>query len=158
MPKNKAARAVIFIVASELLGSIGTIATTPAIKSWYPLINKPSFNPPNWIFGPVWTILFALLGYSAFLVYEKGLKKKAVREALKFFAIQFVLNILWSFIFFGTQMYYSAFAELLLLWIFIFITKVKFYKLDKKAGLLLIPYLAWVTFAGILNLSIAILN
>lgn len=158
MPKDKFARALVFIIGSELLGSIGTLATAPSIPTWYAGIVKPSFNPPNWVFGPVWTTLFALMGYSAFLIYESGWKKKEVKKALTYFGIQFLLNILWSFIFFGANFLFTAFSEILLLWFFILLTIIKFYKIDKKAGLLLLPYLAWVAFAAYLNLSIALLN
>lgn len=155
---KKLAKIFLFILVIEAVGIIGSVFTVSSIPTWYASLNKPFFNPPNYLFGPVWTLLYALMGVSAFLVWEKGIKKENVRKALIFFTIQLVLNLLWSIIFFGLRNPGLAFSEIIILWIFIIKTLVEFYKISKPAGYLFIPYLFWVTFAGILNLSIYLLN
>lgn len=147
-----------FIVISQAAGLIGALATTPAIDSWYVYLNKPFFTPPSWLFGPVWTLLYLLMGISAYLVFRNGFKKKKVEKALYIFITQLTLNLLWSFIFFGYKLLSLAFIEITILWIFIFLTIKAFYKLDKLAGKLMIPYLVWVTYASFLNLAVALLN
>lgn len=149
---------IISIIACIGLGAIGSIATSSSIDTWYTTINKPSFNPPSWLFAPVWTILFALMGLAAAYVWDKGLDRKAVRSALILFGIQFLLNIAWSFLFFGAQNPTLAFIEILILWVFIFLTIRAFFKIKKLSGWLLVPYLLWVSFASILNFSIMMLN
>jgi benzodiazapine receptor len=149
---------ILFILFSEAAGIIGSVFTFSSIPTWYATLNKPSFSPPNWIFGPVWTILYALMGISAFLVWEKGIKNKEVASALKFFVIQLILNSSWSILFFGLHNPALAYLDIIVLWIFIALTAVNFYKIKKAAGYLLIPYLIWVTFASFLNLSITLLN
>lgn len=147
-----------FILLIELIGNLGTFATVSAIPSWYATLVKPPFNPPSWIFGPVWTVLFLLMGISVFLVYEKGLKKKGVRRGLWLFATQMMANIAWTFIFFGAKAPLVAFMEILVLWVLIFATIKSFYKISQPAAYLLYPYLAWVSFATLLNLFIVLLN
>lgn len=149
---------IISIIACIGLGAIGSIATASSIDTWYTTINKPSFNPPSWLFAPVWTTLFALMGIAAAYVWDKGLDRKAVRSALILFGIQFLLNIAWSFLFFGAQNPTLAFIEILVLWVFIFLTIRAFFKIKKLSGWLLVPYLLWVSFASILNFSIMMLN
>ena len=157
--KNKNWIALIgFIVLSQLAGGIGALFTTSAIPTWYAGITKPVFSPPNWVFGPVWTTLYLLMGISAFLVWQYGIKKKDVRTALTVFCVQLVLNSLWSIIFFGYQNPGAAFIEIILLWLSIFATMALFYKISKPASYLLLPYIAWVSFAGFLNYSIYSLN
>lgn len=142
----------------NLLGNIGSIFTAPNIAGWYATLAKPSFNPPNWLFGPVWTLLFSLLGVSLFLLIKdyRGLKTEKI--ALIFFTGQFVLNILWSVIFFGMRNPLLAFFEIIILWWFIFFTMIYFYRVSRPAGLLFIPYLLWVSFAAVLNFAIWTLN
>lgn len=153
---------VLALIASILIcqgaGGVGAIFTTPAISGWYKFLEKPSFSPPNWLFGPVWITLFTMMGISAYLIWKKGTDKKEVKEALGVFALQLILNILWSVIFFGLKNPALAFGEILILWVMILITIIKFIKVMREAGLLLIPYLLWVSFASLLNLSIALLN
>ncbi|MBM3205921.1 tryptophan-rich sensory protein, partial [Candidatus Shapirobacteria bacterium] len=132
--------------------------TNPSIPTWYATLNKPSFNPPNWLFAPVWTILFILMGISLFLIWKKGLKTKGVKTALSIFSIQLVLNIAWSFFFFKFQSPFWAFIEIIILWFFILLMILKFFKINKAAGFLLIPYLLWVSFASFLNYTIYKLN
>ena len=147
-----------FIILCLLAGIIGSIFTTQNIPTWYESINKPSFNPPNWVFGPVWTILYVLMGISAYLIYSKGIKKKEVKLAFIIFGIQLVLNTLWSILFFGLTSPLFGLICIIFLWLFIVLIMKLFYKLDKKAAYLLIPYILWVSFATILNYYIFILN
>lgn len=147
-----------FIAICQLAGLIGALFTFSAIPSWYAYLDKPPFSPPNYLFGPVWTILYTLMGISAYLIYKKGLKKKEVKSALKVFAAQLILNSLWSIFFFGLRNPELAFAEIILMLATIVVTILRFNKISKTAAYLLIPYLLLVSFASILNLSIALLN
>ena len=146
------------IVLCQLAGVIGSVFTFSSIPNWYAGINKPDFNPPNWVFGPVWTSLYTLMGVSLYIVWSKGLKNKKARTALIAFGAQLVLNSLWSVLFFGLQNPFLAFVEIILLWVAILISLVLFYRISKTAGLLLVPYLLWVSFAALLNFSIWQLN
>ena len=137
------------------LGFLSGYITTGAIEGWYATINKPGFNPPNWIFGPVWTLLYLLMGVSLYLVW---VSKKKDNFAFIIFGVQLFLNSLWSLLFFGLQNPLLAFLEINLLWIAIAVTMFKFYKISKPAFYLLIPYILWVSFAYVLNLAIALLN
>ena len=139
-------------------GFLGSIFTTPSIPTWYASLAKPSFNPPNWLFAPVWTTLFIFMGIAAFLIWQKGLKKKGVKKALGFFIIQLIFNILWSFLFFKFHSPFLALLDIAILWLFILLTLIKFFRINKTAGILLIPYLLWVSFASILNYAIYRLN
>jgi len=158
MQVKKISKLILSVVICELVGGIGAIFTTPAIQGWYSTIQKPSFNPPNWLFGPVWTSLFFLMGVSLYFILEKDLKDKEIRRGLGIFVFQFVLNVLWSFIFFYLQKPFYAFLEIIVLWFAILATIIQFQKIDKKAAYLLWPYLLWVTIATILNFSVWRLN
>jgi translocator protein len=155
---GKVGKLLIAVVVCLLVGFIGSVVTTPAIPEWYQTINKPSFNPPNWIFAPVWTTLYILMGIAFSLVWGKGFKSKKNKSALYFFLAQLVLNFIWSFLFFGLHNPLLAFIEIILLWISILYTIIRFWKISKPAGYLLIPYILWVSFASFLNLFIVILN
>ena len=146
------------ILVCFLAGGLGSIFTVPAIPTWYAGLNKPFFSPPNWLFGPAWTTLYILMGIALFLVWQKGTKNKKVREALKLFGMQLLLNASWSPVFFGAKSLFLAFIIIVFMWIFILKTILAFDKIDKKAGYLLYPYLAWVSFATILNFSVWLLN
>lgn len=146
------------IVGCELVGILGTPFTVAAIPTWYAALNKPFFAPPNWIFGPVWTLLYLLMGVSLFLVLKQGLKKKAVKVATQFFLAQLVLNFLWSPIFFGLKSSQLGLITIIAMWILIILTMKKFYPLSKLAFFLLVPYLLWVSFATVLNAAIVVLN
>jgi tryptophan-rich sensory protein len=146
-----------WIILIELIGSIGVIFTNPAIPTWYAGLAKPAFSPPNWLFAPVWIVLFALIGLAIYLILLHK-KSQSRDQAITFFVVQLVLNVLWSAIFFGLHLPLLAFVEILLLWIAILYTAISFYKLSRLASYLLIPYILWVTFAAILNFSIALLN
>jgi len=151
---NKIIKFLVSIIICQLAGVIGAVFTTPEINSWYKSLNKPSFNPPSWVFGPAWTMLFILMGISLYIVWSK---KISFRNIL-IFAIQLAINILWSVVFFGMHSPSAAFFVLLLLWVAILFTIINFYKVSKIAAWLLVPYILWVSFAGILNLAIFLLN
>lgn len=146
------------ILICNLAGAIGSIFTMPAIDSWYGNLVKPAINPPSWVFGPVWTLLFVLMGVAAFIVFNHGWEKVEVKIALSIFGVQLILNTLWSIIFFGLQNPGLAFLELVLLWMAILFSIISFFRVSKKAAYLLIPYIMWVSFAGYLNLSFFLLN
>jgi tryptophan-rich sensory protein len=146
------------ILLSELAGVIGSMFTTPSIRGWYAGLAKPDFAPPNWIFGPVWTMLFVLMGIAAFLVWRKGLNRRDVRTALGLFIGQLILNTLWSIIFFGLHSPGGAFGEIIFLWLSILLTIIVFARISKPAAWLLVPYIVWVTFAAYLNFSIWMRN
>jgi len=148
---------LISILLALSAGFIGSFFTTPSISSWYAFINKPSFSPPNWLFAPVWTLLYILMSIAAFLIWQKRDNPKA-KQALRFYGTQLILNALWSIIFFGMHNPGLAFLEIIFLWSFILITLIKFYQINKIAGLLFIPYLLWVSFALILNLFVWMIN
>ena len=181
MKYNNLLKFLTSIIICELAGVVGSIFTTSQIRFWYNGLNKPSFNPPNWIFGPVWTTLFVLMGISLYLVWIKNWepKNKIVLKNRKpwnkwsrkllsgswqkaniisIFATQLVLNILWSIIFFGAHSAGVAFFELLMLWFAIIFTIINFYRVSKAAAWLLLPYLLWVSFAGVLNYFLWVLN
>jgi tryptophan-rich sensory protein len=135
------------------------VVTRSAITTWYPTLVKPSFNPPNWVFAPVWTLLYLMMGVAAGLVWDKiNSDKEIVKKALFFFAIQLALNALWSYLFFGFHNPMLAGLEIIILWLMIYETQVQFAKINTTAGYLLLPYLAWVSFAAVLNGSIWWLN
>jgi tryptophan-rich sensory protein len=149
---------ILCIAIAEAAGLIGTIFTEPAIGSWYATLARPEFAPPNWIFAPVWTTLYLLMGIAAFLVWQKGLEKKEVKIALSVFGVQLILNTLWSIIFFGLQSPGWAFVEIVFLWLAIGAAIVAFAKISKVAAWLLVPYILWVSFAAYLNFMIFWLN
>lgn len=149
---------LISVLVCELVGLISTPFTIASISTWYVFLNKPLFSPPNWIFAPVWTMLYFLMGVSAFFIWKKGLKYKKAKRSLFFFLIQLFFNFLWSLLFFGLHSPILGLLDILFLLVFIIITIMQFYKISKIAAYLLIPYLLWVSFATILNLSIVLLN
>jgi len=157
LPKN-ILKLVLSIAVCQGAGLIGTIFTVSSIESWYNLLNQPSFRPPNFLFGPVWTILYTLMGISLYWIWTVGTKKKEVRKALKLFAVHLVFNATWSIVFFGMHNIPLSLINILVLWILIIMVMIKFYRIDKKASLILLPYLAWVSFATILNYNIFLLN
>ncbi len=160
---NNIFKLIISIFIAELAGVIGSISTTPSISDWYALLAKPEFAPPNWIFAPVWTTLFALMGIAMFLIWSSYTdasadKRKGIKIALVLFGIQLVLNTFWSIIFFGLHSPGGAFIEIIFLWIAILATIISFVRISKLAAWLLIPYILWVSFAAYLNYAIWILN
>jgi benzodiazapine receptor len=155
---DKLIRLAIAVAIPLAVGGMSGLATAHGIQDWYPSLVKPSFTPPSWLFGPVWTLLYLMMGTAAFLVWQKGWESGAVKAALALFAIQLILNGLWSVLFFGMRWPGLAFAEILLLWISIGGTIALFWRVAPVAGLLLLPYDAWVTFAVVLNGAIWLLN
>jgi tryptophan-rich sensory protein len=172
MKINNTFKFIIALGVSLSAGVVGSLFTSPAIQSgWYAGIVKPALNPPAWVFGPVWTTLFALMGIAAFLVwreYDKltlseveGLiiqRKRQIKIALGIFLSQLVLNTLWSIIFFGLHSPGGALVEIMFLWLAILATIVAFYKISKPAAWLLVSYILWVSFAAYLNYAIWKLN
>ena len=158
-------RLAISIAIPLMAGVIGSIFTSQSVTTWFQTIEKPSFSPPNWLFGPVWTTLYVLMGVSLFLIWKAISsttfpKDRRIREIAAFiaFGIQLVLNVLWSFLFFGLRSPQLAFVEIIILLISIVVTIAIFSKISKLSAILMLPYAGWVTFASFLNLQIWLLN
>jgi translocator protein len=149
---------IITIGVSQFAGVIGSVFTVLAIPNWYSTLVKPALNPPSWVFGPVWTTLYALMGIAAWLVWKSGWERKEVKIALGLFSTQLFLNAIWSIIFFGLHGPGWALVDIAMLWLAIVWTMIVFYKISKPAAYLLVPYLLWVSFASYLNYSIWVLN
>ena len=155
---NNAVKLVVSVAVPLAVGGLSGFATARGVADWYPTLVKPSFNPPAWVFGPVWTVLYMMMGVAAFLVWRRGFDVDGVRIALTVFAVQLALNGLWSILFFGMQAPGLALIEIVLLWIAIGVTVVLFWRVAPLPGALLLPYWAWVTFAAVLNASLWWLN
>lgn len=149
---------VISVIGCELVGILGSVFTVSSISTWYITLNKPPFAPPSWIFGPVWTILYFMMGVSFYLIWKRDWKKKKIRSAGNYFLVQLGLNFIWSPIFFGLKSPLLALLVILTLWALIVMTIRKFYSVSTWAAYLLIPYLLWVGFASLLNAAIFVLN
>ena len=147
-----------WIVLCEAAGIIGSLFTVSSIPTWYASLVKPSFSPPNWLFGPVWTILYTLMGIAAYRIWRLGMSKKTVRSALFLFLFHLVLNAIWSIIFFGGQNIPLGFVDIAALWVTIIVLIFRFCTLDQISAYLLLPYLAWVSFATVLNYNLWLLN
>ena len=145
------------VILCQIAGFLGSLFTTPAIPTWYATLRKPFFTPPNWIFSPVWISLFILMGISLFFVWRRQ-GHPQLKKALIFFFVQLILNVLWSLAFFGLRLPLLGLIDIILLWIAILLTIQKFLKVSKFAGVLLLPYLLWVSFAALLNFSLWIQN
>jgi len=158
MKSIESLKLIISILICNSAGFIGSIFTTSALPTWYDSLEKPSFNPPSWVFGPVWITLYTLMGISAYLVWRKGIHNSQVKTALIIFGVQLFLNAIWSPIFFGLRALFAALVVIVILWIAILFTIFAFYKISKAAAVLLIPYIFWVSLATILNYSLWILN
>jgi benzodiazapine receptor len=151
-------RLVISIFICQLAGIIGSVFTTSAIPTWYASLKKPAFSPPNWLFGPVWIILYLLMGIALFIIWRKGLDTPYVRGGLTIFGVQLIFNVLWSIAFFGLKSPIGGLFIIIILWITILLTIIQFSKLSELATVILIPYIVWVSFAAVLNLSLYLLN
>ncbi|MCX6843538.1 MAG: tryptophan-rich sensory protein [candidate division WOR-3 bacterium] len=138
--------------------SIGSFATVRAIPTWYKGLAKPSFNPPNWLFGPAWTVLYLLMAVAAWLVWKQGVGAAGVKLALAVFLVQLILNALWSILFFGLRSPLAGMVDIVVLWLAILATVILFFRVSVPAGILLLPYIAWVSFAALLNAAILRLN
>lgn len=146
------------LLIPQIIGLLGSLFTSATIPTWYATLTRPELAPPNWVFGPVWTVLFILMSIASFLIFQKGYERRDVRIALSFYGAQLILNLLWSLLFFGARNPGLAFAEIVVLWLVLFLTIRKFWPLSKTSAYLLVPYILWVSFAGYLNYSIWILN
>jgi tryptophan-rich sensory protein len=149
---------VISIVICLAAGFLGSFFTRSSLDPWYARIKKPSFNPPSWVFAPVWTVLYILMGVAAAIVWDKGFNVPDVRLALFVFLVQLALNALWSMVFFGRRSLRGGLIVITLLWLAILLTTVYFLGISKLAAILLLPYLVWVSFAVALNAAIVDLN
>lgn len=150
-----------FIVAISiclLAGYIGSYYTAPAIPTWYAGLQKPDLTPPSWVFAPVWTALYILMGISLYLIIQSGLKNMEVQLGLILFLFQLIVNIGWSFFFFGLHSTFFGFMAIVLLWAVLLCTIIQLFRFSIPASMLLVPYFCWVSFAGYLNYSILILN
>ena len=147
------------VVGTNAAGGLAGIATADAIKTWYTTLEKPPFNPPSGVFGPVWTLLYTLMGIALYLVSTgKGVDRGAVRLAQILYGLQLGLNLAWTLIFFGLRSPLGALVEIVFLWLAILVTIAAFWRVSRPAALLLVPYLAWTSFAAILNLELWRLN
>lgn len=154
---------IIKLIASislcELAGIVGSIYTISSVKTWYPTLVKSPLNPPSWLFAPVWTTLFILMGIAFFIIWAKPLETTPGKTpAIVLFLVQLIFNTLWSYFFFGLKSPLLGLIDIVILLILIILTIVSFFKISKLSGWLMIPYLLWVSFASILNLSIYLLN
>ncbi|MFN1835956.1 TspO/MBR family protein [Balneola sp. MJW-20] len=149
---------ILFVLLCLILGYISGDVTADAIPGWYQGLKKPHFNPPDWVFAPVWTLLYIMMGWAAGRIYNSGFEKQEVKYALSAFMIQLFLNVLWSQLFFGMKDPFLALIDIFLLLAAISWTMIRFKNIDKTSAYLLYPYLAWVCFATILNASIVWLN
>ncbi|HUL36089.1 MAG TPA: TspO/MBR family protein [Thermodesulfobacteriota bacterium] len=145
------------VILCQIVGFLGSLFTTPAIPTWYATLKKPFFTPPNWIFTPVWVSLFILMGISLFFIWQRQ-GQPQFKKALILFFVQLVLNVLWSVAFFGLRSPLLGLVDIVLLWIAILFTILHFLRISKFSGVLLLPYLMWVSFAALLNFSLWILN
>ena len=143
------------VVSTEAVGVLGAVWTAQSVKTWYPTLNKPSFRPPNWVFGPVWTTLYAMMAVAMFTVSERREADPAVLRAAKIlWGVQLLLNLLWSYLFFGRRSPLAGLVEIVMLWVAIVATIVAFAKVSRGAALLMVPYLLWVSFASFLTFEI----
>lgn len=149
---------IISLLLPLAVGGISGFFTVKAIPGWYEQLNKPWFNPPNWIFSPVWTSLYIMMGIALWLVWKSDAPQKLKQRAIYLFAAQLVLNFFWSLIFFNLHQIGWALVEIVAMWATILLTIFAFAKVNKLAAWLLVPYISWVSFATILNYSIWQLN
>lgn len=149
---------IISVIACQCAGLIGSVFTALAIPTWYATLQKPFFTPPNWLFAPAWITLYLLMGISASIVWHHGLDASGVKKSLVTFLIQLVLNALWSVVFFGFESIIYGMIVIVVLWVAILLTMIQFYRIKALAGNLMLPYILWVTFATVLNVSLLILN
>ena len=164
MHVNSLVKLFVAVGISELVGILGSVFTISAIPNWYATLIKPALNPSAWVFGPVWTILYFLMGISLWLIWSSyakasdGQRKILIKKAIGLFVVQLALNVIWSPIFFGAQSIGNALAVIILLWAAIVLTILIFKKISRTAAWLLIPYIVWVSFALYLNFAIWLLN
>ncbi len=153
--------AIAFVVAVLLplaIGGLGSLATFGAVRDWYPTLVRPSFAPPSWVFGPVWTTLYVMMGVASWLAWRQGVAKPAVQAALTLYGIQLAFNLAWSWLFFGLRQPFVALIEIVVLLALIALTTLRFAVVSRPAAWLMLPYLAWVAFATVLNAGFWWLN
>lgn len=153
---RKVVSLVVCMVVCYGAAAVGGLATGGSVSGWFQTLKRPSFQPPDWLFGPVWTLLYGLMAVSAWLVYVKTGRVRSTPMTL--FVVQLVLNVAWSIIFFGLHRPGLAVFDIVALWVAIIATIVAFWRISMTAGVLMLPYLAWVTFASVLNVSLWHLN
>jgi len=149
---------IISVGICVLGGFVGSFFTASSVGSWYAALKKPALNPPSWIFAPVWTVLYIMMGVSAFLIWKQGLGNDNVKMALTIFMLQLALNFVWSPVFFGMKSPLIGLVIIILMWCAILATIILFHRISQPAAYLLVPYLLWVSFATYLNSSIYFLN
>jgi translocator protein len=149
---------IVSILIVFLAGAVGTVFTLKEITGWYAYLPKPSWTPPNYAFGPIWSTLYVLMGISLFLIWREGLNRKDVQIAVIVFAVQLAINVVWSLVFFGTHNIFGGLLLVLILWVAILVNIIVFYRISKPAGLILIPYIVWVSIASYLNYSVLMLT
>ena len=154
--KSVYAKIILCVIICTSLGFLSGISTADSITNWFQFVKKPSWNPPSWLFAPVWTLLYILMGISVALIWKSNSNSK--KSAISLFVIQFILNLCWSIIFFNQHQTGWAFIEIIIMLIFIIMTTISFYKINKTAAYLLLPYICWVSFATVLNGTIWFLN
>jgi tryptophan-rich sensory protein len=155
---NDSLKLVICIAVCIGAGLVGSIFTRDSISSWYAFLQKPAFTPPNWLFAPVWILLYILMGIAVFMVWRKGLNQFQVRESIVIFIIQLVLNAGWSYAFFGLKSPGLGLIVIVPLWTAILLTIINFFRVSHTAAYLLIPYIVWVSYATVLTFSIYLMN
>ena len=149
---------IIAIIIPVAIGAASGFFTSSEIPGWYQTINKPTWNPPSWLFGPVWTTLYVMMGIALFLIWKSDASQSVKKTAIILFAVQMLLNFFWSFIFFNQHQIGWAVVEIITMWVFILLTIFAFAPISKTAAWLLVPYISWVSFATILNYTIWQLN
>lgn len=155
---NNSLKLILSILLPLAIGALSGFFTVTGVGSWYQTIQKPSWNPPNWIFGPVWTSLYILMGIALYLVWKSDAAPALKRMAILLFSVQLVLNFFWSLIFFNQHAIGWALVEIIILWLAILVTIFVFARISNAAAWLLVPYISWVSFASILTYTIWKLN
>ncbi len=156
--KGDIVKLVISILIPLIVGFTSSFATLGSISTFFDVLNKPTWTPPAWAFGPIWTTLYILMGIALFLVWRKGLERQDVKIAVIVFGVQLILNFFWTIIFFGFRSITGGLIEIIFLWIAILVNIILFYRISKTAGILLVPYIIWVTIASYLNYTVYLLN
>jgi len=155
---TKIGRLICSVSVCLLTGFLGSYATRESVTTWYARLSRPSFTPPDWTFGVVWPVLYVMMGISAFQIWNVGIDRRQVKVALGVFALQLILNGLWTPIFFGLHLIGLALVEIIMMWVAILLTIFVFWRVSKSAALLLLPYVLWVSFAVVLNASLFLFN
>ncbi|NLE65531.1 MAG: tryptophan-rich sensory protein [Elusimicrobia bacterium] len=158
MPNTLWFKLVIALALPQAAGAVGGLFSAANVRTWYPTILKPSFTPPGWVFGPVWAMLYVMMGLALFLVWTSGEKGENVTPAVGIFGAHLFVNALWSVLFFGLKSPFWAFLDLIVLWFLVTALAVVFFRIRRLAGALLVPYWLWVSFAGVLNYVVLRMN